>query len=565
MGEKKPFSGLTLALVLVGLGLLWFSCRRMAGTAGPAGPSRITISRETTWLTEPIGDDGLIDYLAAINRMTGEGVRPEDNAVVPLVEAFGPGPLAGADQECCALLGIPLVLAEGRYFTPLDRFDKLSSSFRHDPADSPPATGPPLTLADQLAQAHWRPWASSEFPVLAQWLTENERHLAAFVAASRRPRYYWPRVRGTQSPSVAQAVHRLPIHFREAGNALAARAMLRIHGRDLAKAWEDLEACHRLGRLSAQGPTIAEWMQGFALHGVACQAETAIAFGGPMTSAQAIQRIKMLKTLPPWPDAAGKMDHAERFALLGTIAELAQFGGEGDLAGPGQALIHAGRDFPADQGPAWTFGLDQLGRALGYAATDWDEALRLANAWMDRICDALAKPDRPQRAAAAQSLYHELTHPAQGSLLGDFAQAVRSGRSPGQAMAERVVHSLVPQLAPILVILPSLEDRADAQFHLAIASLALAAYRADHGALPETLAELCPKYLAELPRDIYGKGPLQYRRSGDRFLLYSVGPNGRDDGGRGRTSRFELTDAADDLVVPWAVSNKAGTASTGSP
>jgi hypothetical protein len=556
VAEKRPWGGLALALVLLGLGLLWFSCRRMAGGPGPSGLSRITVSRETTWLTEPIGDDGCIDYLAAINRMAGEGVRPEDNAVVPLVEAFGPGFLAGADEEFCARLGIPLLLAEGNYFTTLDRFDKRSSSARRGRVDPAASIGPPIPPADQLAQALLRPWTSREFPLLAQWLAENERHLAAFVAGSRRPRCYWPRVRVAQPPTVAGAAHRLAIHFREAGNALAARAMLRLHAQNLAEAWADLEACHRLGRLSAQGPTIADLMQGFALHGVACQAETAIALHGSMTSAQARKRIQQLKALPPWPDAAEKMDHAERWVLLGTISELAQLGPESNLAGYGPALGIAGLDSPEDGGQAWIPGLRQLGAVLGNAATDWDEALRLANAWMDRIREALAKPDRAERAAAARSLYQELTRPPSDSLLGDFAQAVRSGRSPRKAMAERIVQTLVPRLAPILVILPSSEDGADAQFHLAIVALALAAYRADHGALPETLADLCPNYLAELPRDIHGDGPFQYRRSADGFLLYSVGSNGRDDGGHGRASRFDLTDAADDLVVPWAVSRE---------
>ncbi len=552
MGEKKPLGGLALVLVLVGLGLLWFSCRRMAGPAGPASWSRVTISRETTRLTEPIGPDGCVDYLAAINRFAGQGIRPEENAAVPLVEAFGPGALAGMDEEFCTLLGIPLLLAEGNFFVTLDRIDKLGSSAPRGPGDPAALAGPPLTPADQLRQALSRPWSSLEFPLLAQWLARNERHLDAFVTASRRPRCYWPRVRAATAPSLAGAVHRSPIHFREAGNALVARAMFRLHAQEVVEAWEDLEACHRLGRLSAQGPTIADLMQGLALHGAACEGETAMALHGAVTSAQALKRIQQLKALPPWPSAAEKLENAERWVLLGTIAELAQFGAESDLADYGRAPGMAGLGGLEDRPQAWIPGLDELGSVLGNAATDWDEALRLANAWMDRIHDALGIPDREKRAVAAGSLYREISRPAGGGLLGDFAVAVRSGHSPRKAMAERVVQKLVPRLAPILPILPILEDRAEAQFHLAIASLALAAYRADHGSLPEKLAELCPKFLAEIPRDVFGDGPLQYRRSEGKFLLYSVGANRHDDGGRSRPSRFSLSDAAaDDLVVQW--------------
>lgn len=554
VGEKKPVGGLALVLVLAGLGLLWFSCRPLSGRPGAANGSRLTISWETTRLTEPIGTDGCVDYLAAINRLAGQGLRPEDNAAVPLVEAFGPGAIAGIDEEFCSLLGIPLLLAEGDYFVTLDRIDKLGSSAPRGPGDPATPVGPPLTPADQLRQALARPWGSDEFPLVAQWLAKNERHLDAFVAAGRRPRCYWPRVRPALAPSLAGAVHRSPIHFREAGQALVARAMLRLHAQRVAEAWDDLEACHRLGRLSAQGPTVADLMQGLTLHGVACEGEIAMATHGAMTSAQALKRIERLRALPPRPSAAEKVDHAERWVLLGTIAELAQYGPESEAANYGRTPGIAGPAGLEDRPQAWIPGLDQLGSVLGNAATDWDEALRLANAWMDRITEALAIPDRRKRAVAAGSLYREISPPG-GGLLGDVADAIRSGRSPRKAMAERVVQELVPRLAPILPILPALEDRAEAQFRLAIVSLALAAYRADHGSFPETLAELCPKYLADLPRDVFGDAPFRYRRSAGEALLYSVGPNGCDDGGRSRPSRFSLAaDDADDLVVRWAIS-----------
>ena len=41
-----------------------------------------------------------------------------------------------------------------------------------------------------------------------------------------------------------------------------------------------------------------------------------------------------------------------------------------------------------------------------------------------------------------------------------------------------------------------------------------------------------PKYVAAVPKDIFSGGELNYRQKGDGYLLYSVGPNGTDDGGR---------------------------------
>lgn len=62
--------------------------------------------------------------------------------------------------------------------------------------------------------------------------------------------------------------------------------------------------------------------------------------------------------------------------------------------------------------------------------------------------------------------------------------------------------------------------------------LALRAYHAKHQAYPETLEALTPAYLQAVPRDPFGDGtPLRYRRTKDRYVLYSVGPDGKDDGG----------------------------------
>lgn len=61
---------------------------------------------------------------------------------------------------------------------------------------------------------------------------------------------------------------------------------------------------------------------------------------------------------------------------------------------------------------------------------------------------------------------------------------------------------------------------------------ALERYRLAHGNYPETLDELSPQFIAQVPHDIIGGQPLHYRRTDDgKFLLYSVGWNETDDGG----------------------------------
>ncbi len=61
---------------------------------------------------------------------------------------------------------------------------------------------------------------------------------------------------------------------------------------------------------------------------------------------------------------------------------------------------------------------------------------------------------------------------------------------------------------------------------------ALERYRLARGFYPATPDTLVPQFIEKLPRDIINGEPLIYRRVGDGFLLYSVGWNETDDGGK---------------------------------
>ena len=72
-----------------------------------------------------------------------------------------------------------------------------------------------------------------------------------------------------------------------------------------------------------------------------------------------------------------------------------------------------------------------------------------------------------------------------------------------------------------------------ASIDLARVACALERYHLTHGDYPETLDALVPQFIEKLPHDIIGGQPLHYRRTHDgKFLLYSVGWNETDDGGK---------------------------------
>lgn len=64
-------------------------------------------------------------------------------------------------------------------------------------------------------------------------------------------------------------------------------------------------------------------------------------------------------------------------------------------------------------------------------------------------------------------------------------------------------------------------------------ALALESYRFKHGYYPAAIGELVPQELPEVPRDPFKpERRLTYKKSGTKYVLYSVGPDGRDDGGK---------------------------------
>ena len=79
----------------------------------------------------------------------------------------------------------------------------------------------------------------------------------------------------------------------------------------------------------------------------------------------------------------------------------------------------------------------------------------------------------------------------------------------------------------------------------AYVALAVERYRQTHGRWPDSLAALAPEFVKELPADPYSGSPLKYQRREDGVVIYSVGPDGQDNGGK--VDRQNLTAPGTDI------------------
>jgi ABC-type transport system involved in multi-copper enzyme maturation permease subunit len=123
-------------------------------------------------------------------------------------------------------------------------------------------------------------------------------------------------------------------------------------------------------------------------------------------------------------------------------------------------------------------------------------------------------------------------------LLNEIVEAAKLPDDKQAAEIKRIEISLpnrsmaVRQLAPAVLRVDGAFRRTKALLRCAIVALAVERYRIQHGRWPESLADLSPDLIAKIPMDPYIGKPLRYRRLADGVVIYSVGLDGKDDGGK---------------------------------
>jgi len=135
-------------------------------------------------------------------------------------------------------------------------------------------------------------------------------------------------------------------------------------------------------------------------------------------------------------------------------------------------------------------------------------------------------------------------HPVCLSLMTRYVQAIRTLPIHEHAQVERdfaAEVAVLPRDEAVLsrLLLPTLErvGAASRRYHAWLrclgVAIAIERYRlANKGQWPDTLAQLTPKFLPEVPLDPFDGEPLRYKTLSDGVVVYSVGPDEADDGGK---------------------------------
>jgi hypothetical protein len=485
---RAPIYLFCLLLVFIAVDMVWVQIRRS-----------FQPGFDTTRIVGPLLGNGSIDYLTAIEKYYEDGVTPQNNSAVLILQALGRKALPPSQPTdgITERMGMPHLPEQGDYYVTYEDFCKQHGA----PIEADPT--------DPQIQIVFSPTVGVQ---TKQWIEANTKSLSLMAEASKRSRYFIP-FNGGYHYELAVSV---PLPFlgflREMHRAFLTRAMVRIGQGDFDGFQEDVMTVHRLARLLAQAPTLVERLSGgaLALEISACKVERAVAASGRLSSAQTRKMASELAAMGDLHSIDDAVNITERYISLDLLQWLAK-------SSPTRSgeLINSIGSHPFINPP----------QAFWLIPVPYEDSMRATNHYNDGIVAVLRLPTYPQRIGQLR-LWEQQIVDADRHPLGKFITA----------------NWMAPELMPSLV-------RADERFEisrmerrLSQIALGLAAYKAEHGEYPASLDALVPSCFAAVPNDVFSEKPVIYAPTEKGYVLYSVGPNMTDDGGKSQKS-------ADDIVA----------------
>lgn len=493
--------------------------------AEPDNPkAKFKLGQDTTFVTEPLDKDGYIDYETALNERLRGKIKPEENAVVLLVQALGPKPEGKIPHaDYFKWLGIDSLPEKGEYFVPESKY---AEQLRDDELAS---------FSQAAAQLRWETWKAKEYPKLAAWMKTNEKPLAIVIEASKKPAYYDPLIERDKAGGrelLAGTYGLTAVTLRPVGALLMLRAMNHLGEGRQAESWHDLQAFYQLSRqLSQSGSLVAlltsTQLESDAIRGILIWIETV-----KPTSAQAFEYRKSLSKLSTYGRVSDVIGYTERITFLDATQYLARGVGKKleDIAGVDL------KNVPREKVDAIAEGLD------------WEIVLRMGNKWYDRLEHAQQIDAMADRVKAFGDIETESWNRVKQ--LKDTSEIqkrleAREFEKVTQLVIERIGLTQINVMTPAGWKVRTAADRVEQQNRNLHLAFALVAHQADTARYPAALADLAPKYIDKIPDDLFSGKPLFYKPTDTGYLLHSVGVNGQDDGGK----TYDDDPPGDDLVV----------------
>jgi hypothetical protein len=466
-----------------------------------------TVSKETTFVTKPINEEGFVDFTTAVNMKLSKGITSKNNAASVIFPAFGPAP-GGIpfSQRFFEELGVSIPPEKGDYYKTLEEF-LLSQGVKKNSLEM-------QRIVENRNIAMSRPWKREEFPKIAGWLVSNAKPLVSITKGTQQESYYNP----INSPALEGAIkHELMTtslqHLqvsRSVARSLVSRAMQHIAENRTKSAWGDLLAAYRLGLHLGNGSSLIEALVGVSIEAYTNEAVIKFIEETQPNRELAFQYLNNIEMLPKRALVVAQVDFGARLIVIDMIF---------------QTMLETYEESPK-------------------LKVDWDQVLRESNQWFDRIVVGLKQESFSAREKAWEQIRSDLLRVSKERTKSTgFSKKLlflsNDIKRTTEYFSDLIISSFIPDARRASVSVNRSEQRFD---NLRVA-LSLSAYHSTHKTYPDQLKELVPRYLPSLPQDLFGEKPLTYMKTIDGYLLYSVGQNQTDDGG----DSFDV--GKDDLTV----------------
>jgi hypothetical protein len=372
-------------------------------------------------------------------------------------------------------------------------------------------------------------------PELTEWLMSRTEALDLIRLGARLPamgfvlgpggsaydRELWPNTPAPPPTSAAgeagePLISALLPHLnelRQLASLLDVDAQLATQQKDAARAAADIRAIHGMGRQTT-GTFIVESLVGVGISTVALKRIEAVLTASPDLLSNA--ELTDIAHLVSGPTVTADLVHmdAERMFFADMMQRMYTDDGAGDgrLTPEGARLLTAIGGDGGGKGGQPSIGIVQ-GSTGPAAMLVMGSRRELQEAYDRYMAAAEAQLRRPTREA-------------------DWPMVYRMVEEWGSSPVTAARHLPLRIMTPALQRLSTTGERYLGKRDGVLIGIALELYRREHGAYPQALTQLTPTLLPQVPPDRITGGSLVYKLVDGRPLVYSIGADRDDDGGR---------------------------------
>ena len=343
---------------------------------------------------------------------------------------------------------------------------------------------------------------------IEKWLNDNEEILELVVAGTKKP-YHWQTYSGHGETTEMMSILMPNLSgFRKLTRALLWRARLRAEQGRFKDAFDDVKSCYRLGQHIRGNKTLIEQLVGIAIEAMSARTIREIVGGYEIDSAVLVDFQRNFEQIIADENFAISFK-AEKLTMYDEIQRCFTSDrlGKGHLYLPRFRKISDSSGIYENEGGIGDFIVVVLYSApYFFGHPNKEETLKSVNALYDYF-EQLSLKTAVQRHAESDAIDDKFKEIVNGNVF---------------------LGTLTPALGRVIEI----GNRLPVDVRAALTMIAIFRYNRDTGRFPQNLNQLVTDdYLEQLPIDSYSDKPLVYKKTEYNFILYSFGPDFKDDDG----------------------------------